>query len=213
MKIAVIGASGNLGSRVVRQALERGIEVKGFIYKGKTPAGRSEMVRKNLFNIAKDDIADCDVMVSAYGSGFHADPAWNLNAYRKYIELNQETKRHVIVIGGAGSLYTDAERKIFCYETSEHPEFLREISRNIKLGIDEMRKTENINWTVVCPSLSFDIEGGLTGNYTISEKDYVLFNKKGESRVTYDDLASAMLDIAEENLFCCRQVTVLTNEF
>lgn len=210
MKIAVIGANGNLGTRVTKQALDRGYEIKGFIYDGVSPDERAELVKKSLFDITKEDIKDCDVMISAYGSGFKADPALNHQAFLQYIALNQNTDRHVIAIGGAGSLFTDETHKTYCYETPEHPEFLREISKNIKLGIDELKKTENVNWTVVCPSSFFDPEGALTGNYEIHTEEHLVFNEKGESRVTYNDLASAMIDIAEKDSYNRQQVSVLT---
>ena len=66
MKIAVIGANGNLGSRVTRQALERGMTVKGFVYAGNVEDERVEVVNKSLFDVTKEDISDCDVMISAY---------------------------------------------------------------------------------------------------------------------------------------------------
>lgn len=77
MKIAVVGANGNLGTRVTKQALDRGFLVKGFIYDGESPDARAEIVKKSLFDMTKEDIEDCDVMISAYGSGFKADPALN----------------------------------------------------------------------------------------------------------------------------------------
>lgn len=210
MKAAVIGANGNLGTRVTRQALDRGFAVKGFIYDGETPDERAEVVKKSLFDIEKADIADCDVMISAYGSGFKADPALNRKAFLKYIELNDGSDRHLVAIGGAGSLYTDEKHTMYCYEKPGYPDFMRGISENIKLGIDELKKTENLNWTVVCPSSFFDAEGPLTGNYEIGTRGHLLFNEKGESRVTYEDLAKAMLDIAEDNTYRKCQITVLT---
>lgn len=210
MKIAVIGANGNLGSRVTRQALERGYEVKGFIYAGDVEDKRVEVIKKSLFDVTKEDIADCNAVISAYGSGFDADPTLNHKAFLKYIELNQGTKRHLIAIGGAGSLFTDSAHTTYCYETPEHPDFLREISKNIKQGIDELKKTTDVNWTVVCPSLFFDSEGALTGNYDIGTEEQVIFNEAGESRVTYEDLAMAMLDVAEADSYNQKQITVLT---
>lgn len=210
MKIAVIGANGNLGSRVTRQALERGFEVRGFIYNGAIEDERVEVVTKSLFDITEEDIADCDVMISAYGSGFHADPALNFQAFLKYIELNKGKKRHLIAIGGAGSLFTDETHKMYCYEAPDYMEVLRGISKNIKLGIDELKKTTDTNWTVVCPSSFFDPDGPLTGNYEIGTEGHLLFNEAGESRVTYEDLAKAMLDIAETDSYNQKQITVLT---
>lgn len=210
MKIAVIGANGNLGTRVVRQALERGIEVKGFIYDGEAPDERAQTIKKSLFDIKKEDIADCDAVISAYGSGFKADPALNHKAFLKYIDLCSGSEQHLISIGGAGSLFTDEAHSTYCYETPEHPEFLREISKNIKLGIDELRKTEEMNWTVVCPSSFFDPDGPFTGKYRIGTEGHLIFNQEGKSYVTYDDLAKAMVDIASENTYKRMQITVLT---
>lgn len=210
MKAAVIGANGNLGTRVTKQALDRGFAVKGFIYDGETPDERAEVVKKSLFDVTAEDLADCEVLFSAYGSGFHADPALNHQAFLKYIELCAGTDRHLISIGGAGSLFTDESHTTYCYETPEHPDFLREISKNIKLGIDELKKTTDVKWTVVCPSSFFDPEGPLTGNYEIGTEGHLLFNAAGESRVTYSDLAQAMVDIAEAGTYIGQQVTVLT---
>jgi putative NADH-flavin reductase len=210
MKIAVIGANGNLGSRVTRQALDRGIEVKGFIYDGEIPDKRVETVKKSLFDVTPEDVADCEVMISAYGSGFHADPELNHQAFLKYIQINAGSERHLIAIGGAGSLYTDESHTTYCYELPEHPEFLRGISKNIKLGIDELKKNASLNWTVVCPSSFFDAEGPLTGNYQIGVEGHLIFNQEGKSYVTYEDLAMAMIDIAVNHTYHNMQITVGT---
>lgn len=212
MKIAVVGANGNLGSRVTRQALDRGFQVKGFIYDGESPDERAEIVKKSLFDMERSDLEDCDVMISAYGSGFKADPVLNRDAYVKYIELNQGTDRHVVAIAGAGSLYKDETHTMYCYEDPDYPEFMRGISMNIKFGIDEIEKAENLNWTAVCPSSFFDPEGPLTGNYEISTEGHLIYNEAGESRVTYEDLACAMLDIAEQNTYQRKKITVCTKQ-
>lgn len=209
MKIAVIGANGNLGTRVTQQALDREIAVKGFIRSSGMTDTRMEIIKKSLFDMTEDDIKDCDVVISAYGSGFKADPKCNYQAFLKYIELCGNGDRHLIVIGGAGSLFTDEMCQVYCYETPEHPDFLRDISKNIKFGIDELKKTQ-IKWTVVCPSLFFDPDGPFTGNYEVGTEGHLIFNDAGESRVTYDDLACAMLDIAQTDSYQRMQITVLT---
>ncbi|MCD8132213.1 MAG: NAD(P)H-binding protein [Lachnospiraceae bacterium] len=210
MKIALIGSSGKLGSVIARQALDKGIGVKGFQRSANPSDERIELVRKSLFDITRGDLADCDAVLSAFGSGFKADPAINCQAFLKYIELNEGLDRHLVAIGGAGSLYTDETHTLLSYEAPEHPEFLREISRNIKLGIDELKKTTNVKWTVVCPSAFFDESGSLTGNYVIGTEGHLLYNSAGKSRVTYPDLADAMLKIALEDTYQKQVVTVLT---
>jgi len=210
MKIAVIGANGNLGSRIVRQALDRGYYVKSVIYKGENVDDRAEMLNKSLFDLSADDINDCDVVISAFGGGFKADPAINKQAFFKYIELMEITKLKFIVIGGAGSLYTDSTCSMYEFEKTGYNPILREMSRNIKLGIDELKATKGLDWTVVCPSRFFDPDGPFTKNYRVGEDEVVIFNDENDSYVTYDDLAYAMLDIAESRKYKEQKITVTT---
>lgn len=210
MKIAVIGAKGNLGSRVTKQALDRGHEVKAIIYMGENRDERSTVLEKSLFDLTKEDIAEADVIISAYGSGFQADPSINRGAFLHYIKLIDKTDKRLISIGGAGSLYSDDEHKIFEYEQPSHPDFLREISKNIKLGIDELFNSEVNNWTVVCPSRQFDPEGPLTGKYIVGTDNQIIYNEEGKSYVTYEDLAMAMIDIAESGNYNKQKITIAT---
>ncbi len=210
MKIAVIGASGNLGSRVVRQALDRGHEVMAIQRGDAIPDERAGILKKSLFDLTQEDILDRDVVISAFGSGFKADPSINKDAFMKYIELVDGTEKHLIAIAGAGSLYTDSSHSKYEYETPGHLEFLRGISMNIKLGIDELLKTRQMNWTVVCPSRNFDPEGPFTGDYLVGTDGEVIYNEEGDSYVTYDDLAKAMVDIAEQNSYQRAKITVAT---
>ena len=104
----------------------------------------------------------------------------------------------------------DETQKEYGYEMKEYPECLKEISKNIKLGIDELKKRQDVNWTVVCPSEFFDSEGGFTGNYDIFTDGHLHYDHNGQSRVTYDDLAAVMIGIAKENTFSRQQICVLS---
>lgn len=210
MKIAVIGASGNLGGRVARQALERGYEVTAIQRSEAVSDERTGLMRKSLFDLTRDDLMDMDVVISTFGSGFKADPSINKDAFMKYIEPFDGTDKHLIAIAGAGSLYTDKSHSMYEYETPGHPEFLKGISMNIKLGIDELHKTEHMNWTVVCPSRNFDPEGPFTGDYLVGTDGEIIYNEESNSYVTYDDLAKAMIDIAEQNSYQRMKITVAT---
>ncbi len=210
MKIAVIGASGNLGGRVARQALECGYEVTAIQRSEAVSDERTGLMRKSLFDLTRDDLMDMDVVISTFGSGFKADPSINKDAFMKYIELLDGTDKHLIAIAGAGSLYTDKSHSMYEYETPGHPEFLKGISMNIKLGIDELHKTEHMNWTVVCPSRNFDPEGPFTGDYLVGTDGEIIYNEESNSYVTYDDLAKAMIDIAEQNSYQRMKITVAT---
>ena len=53
MKIGIIGANGRLGTKITKQALERGFEVKGIIYDGEVPFEKVEPLHKSVFDLSK----------------------------------------------------------------------------------------------------------------------------------------------------------------
>lgn len=210
MKLVVIGANGNLGSKVVKQALERGHEVKSIVYKCEIECDGINIIDRNLFELTKEDLDDNEIIISAFGGGFNADPIINKEAYEKYIELLDGSNKKIIAIAGAGSLYTDSTHTMREYEVPGYSPKLSAISKNIKLGVDEIKKRKDLNWTVVCPSRKFDLEGPHTKNYKVGTDEEIIFNEDGNSYVTYEDLATAMLDIAENDLYNNEVVTVAT---
>lgn len=210
MKLVVIGANGNLGSRVVKQALERGHEVKSIVYKSQIQCDGKDVIDKNLFDLTQEDLGDYRVIISAFGGGFKSDPVINKEAYEKYIELLDGTDKKIIAIAGAGSLYTDESHTMREYEVPGYSATLSGISRNIRLGIDKIKERKDLNWTVVCPSRKFDLEGPHTNNYKVGTKEEIIFNEDGDSYVTYEDLATAMLDIAEQDIYNNEVVTIAT---
>lgn len=212
MKIAVIGANGRLGTKIVKHALNRGHEVKSIIYAGDPSDSREEVIYKSVFDITKEDLNDVDVVLSAYGSGFNADPVLNKNAYLKYKELMEETGLKFVTIAGAGSLYSDDSHTLREYEQPNYYQKMYGISKNICEGIGELKKTKGLKWTAVCPSQFFDFEGPYTGNVIVGLDETLLYNEVNKSVVTYEDLASSMLDVAELGIFEEKVVTFATRK-
>lgn len=211
MKIGIIGANGNLGRLLVRQALERKMEVRAFIRNEKCSNEQVAFVKKDLFCLTREDVQDLDVIISAFGSGFQVDPKINKEAFFKYIEILEQSHTRLVVIAGAGSLYTDASHTTYEYESKHHPKKLVEISKNIRLGIDALSKNRTFQWTVVCPSRFFDLHGKYSGEYIVGQ-DHILYNQDNQSYVTYEDLASAMLDIVQTNMYPHQIITVASKK-
>ena len=208
MRIAVIGANGRLGQKIVRECLARNHEVVAVIKDGEFDLPVSRVIPKSLFDLTREDIADCQVLLSAFGSGFKADPKINKEALVKLADLVSDTSKRIICIGGAGLLYEDKSHTQHVYQGKYHPAFLKGISENILLGLEELRKRKDVTYTLVCPSLLFDYEGKKLGHYQVGRDQEVIYSKAGQSRISYADLAAAMVDEAEQGKYKNECITI-----
>lgn len=211
MKIAIIGANGNLGKKVTCQALKRGYKVKAFVFGGETPYQVTEVIQKSLFDMNQDDIKDVDIVISTFGSGFKADPIINYEAYIKYIDLLSHTDKKLIVIAGAGCLYTDHTHTMYEYEAPHHPQKLHGISVNNLKGIEALSKSD-FEWCAVSPSRFFDLEGPYTGDYIVGDQEEIITNNDGESYLTYEDMACAIMDIVDTGKYAKKNLTFATRK-
>lgn len=208
MKVGVIGAGGRLGGKITSEALDRGMAVTAVIHRTPCRDGRADVLQKDLFALTREDISCFDVLYSAFGSGFTADPAINKQAIAKLAEISAGTGIHVIMIGGAGCLYTDEGESECVYEMPGHPEFLRGISSNLAQGYEMLRQTCNVDWTFVCPAKMLDQDGPRTGEYLTRTDRHIPVNEDGNSYVSYDDLAIAMVDFGLNGSFKRQLVAV-----
>ena len=212
MKVGVIAAAGKLGGRIVTEALDRGHEVTAFINKTPCRDPRAQSVQKSLFDLTREDAAGFDVLFSAYGSGFDADPVINRRALNALGNLVRGTDIRIISVAGSGCLFADKSKTVRVYELPEHPVFLRGISENTALGAQDVLAMADAHCTFVSPGLCFDPDGPCSGEYLTDTGMTVMVNEDGASYTGYGDLAAAMVDFAEQGIFDRSFVSVLSRK-
>ena len=174
--------------------------------------GRCDVRSMSLFDLKEEDLKGSDLIISAFGSGLNGDPKLNKKAFDAYIRLCTGQEHYLVAIAGAGCLFTDATHTVYEYQTPTHPDKLRPISQNNLEGILEIKKHTDFDWCIVCPSRLFDFDGPDTGAYIIGEEEEIIYNEDGNSYVSYDDLATAMLDIAQKRSHCHQVVTIASKK-
>lgn len=208
MKIGVIGAGGRLGGKISTEALDRGMDVTAIIHRTPCRDGRASVMKKDLFDLKREDISGFGALISAFGSGFTADPAINKQAIAHLADIAVGTGIHLIMIGGAGCLYADGSETVCVYEMPDHPAFLKGISWNLVQGYEQLKHTDDVGWTFVCPSKLLDPDGPRTGDYLTRTDRHIPINEDGNSYVSYDDLAIAMVDFGQNGSFKRQLVAV-----
>lgn len=207
--IAVIGATGKAGSRILKEALDRGHQVTAFVRDASKLENKSiPVVEKDVFDISTADLKPFDVVVNAFGAPFgqehlHVDAG---NALIKAIKGAPDTR--LIVVGGAGSLFVDEAKTVRLVDTPEFPDFVRPTATNQGKNLDILQQTEGIQWTFISPSANFAL-GSRTGTYQTG-KDQLLVNSKGESYVSYEDYAVAVVDEIEQPKHINERFTVVS---
>ncbi len=212
-KITVIGASGHIGRRIFEEALRRQHEVTALVRDPERLKSRPPQL-----NVITGDVLDSgsvagickgqDVVVSAVGAGHH-NPDYTL--YRRAAEslatallmLGSEAPR-LIVVGGAGTLkLADGSRVV---DSPSYPQAFRSEALGQAAALDYYRTFNDLKWTYLSPPR--DIEpGARSGNYRIG-RDQPVIGADGQSMISMEDFAVALIDEAENARFVNRQFTV-----
>ena len=129
MKIAVVCANGRVGKLVVKEAVDRGLDVTA-IAKGENQTAAKEYVRRDLFDLTAADMAPYDVVVDAFGAWAEEELPNHTKSLMHLCDILSGTEKRLLVVGGAGSLYVDAAHTTvvsdgpdFPAETMKVPEF------------------------------------------------------------------------------------------
>jgi len=200
MKIAVLGATGNAGSRVVAEALSRGHEVTAVVRNsamtGNLPTG-IKILTGDAGNV--EDVTEIsagqDVVISAIrpASGQESDV---ISTTRALLDGLAKTGVRLLVVGGAATLTvpgTDGKTVI------EDSNYLPVIARHIgKASADQLEvclAETRVDWAYLSPAAQF-APGERTGNYRLGT-DELLIDADGISKLSMEDAAVALLDEAE----------------
>ena len=231
MRIGIIGASGNIGTRLRAEALERGHAVVAFTRQGAAGHPVQDGVEWQDLDILDLEgvtraVQGLDVLVSSFQPGNAArdladavrqaiaDPAVYKRAAKVLLKaLESRPALRLIVVGGAASLevapgVTADQDEAGLREALRHlglPEAYVAAIQGHKEALDTLRLS-NRRWTYVSPAV--DVRAGeRTGRFRVGG-DQLLVEADGRSWITYEDLAAAILDEIEWPLHIQRRFSV-----
>ena len=203
MNLVVFGATGNVGQRVVAEALHRGHEVVGVVRDPdavQSPDRRVKLVKGDATNadsVAKI-VRGADAVVSAISPRPNARglPAPSLAANSRALMkgLRDARVKRVLYVGGASSLEVAPGKALA--DTPDFPEIYREEAREGREALTIWRnEAKGLDWTYLSPAVEI-APGKRTGKYRTTD-DKILVDDKGKSFITFEDYAAAVLDELE----------------
>ena len=205
MKVALIGATGFVGSSILKEALSRGHEVTAI-------ARHPEKIKtQNNLTIVKGDVMDTDklsetlkgndVVVSAY------NPGWtNPDIYNEFLKGSQAIQKAVkksgvkryIVNGGAGSLFVAPNVQLI--DTPDFPDEFKPGAGAARDYLNILKNENQLEWTFVSPAIEMNpgTPHERKGTYRTG-LDNPVFDSNNKSRISVEDLAVAVIDEVEDS--------------
>ncbi|MBB5637738.1 hypothetical protein HDF26_000932 [Pedobacter cryoconitis] len=204
MNIALIGASGFVGSAILKEALDRGHEVTAIV---RHP--EKITLHHDHLTLEKADVLDVeqvknavngkDAVISAYNSGWaNPDMYAEFIAGSKAIQAGikaSDVKRY-IVIGGAGSL--EVAPGIQAVDTPDFPAAYKAGATAARDYLNILKEEKELDWTFFSPAFEMGphTSGLRKGTYRTS-LDTPVFDAEGKSILSVEDLAVAIIDELE----------------
>lgn len=192
MKIAVVGANGKSGKLIVKEAVERNIDVTAIVRSENASLAKT-VITKDLFDLTKEDLVGFDVVVDAFGAWTEETLPLHSTSLQHLCNLLSGSTTRLLVVGGAGSLFVDKEHTVRLIDTPDFPDMFKPLASNMGKALEELRTRNDVNWTYISPAADFQAEGAKNGEYLLAGEEFTV-NAKGESVISYADYAVAMLD-------------------
>lgn len=101
--IAVIAANGKSGQLIVREAVDRGLDVTAVV-RGENKTVAQHAIIKDLFDLTAADLAGFDVVVDAFGAWTPETFPQHSTSLKHLADVLSSADARLIVVGGAGSL-------------------------------------------------------------------------------------------------------------
>ena len=201
MSIALIGASGHVGSRLLAELSSRGHKVTAIVRNPeKVPALKGvTAVKGDVFD--KDGLAALlaghDTVISAVHFSA-SDPAALIGA------VKQAGVKRYLVVGGAGSLEVAPGVKLF--DTPEFPAIYLDEAKKGGAFLDLLKQEPSLDWTFLSPSALIQ-PGERTGKFRLGV-DQLLVDAAGKSAISTEDFAVALVDELEKPAHSRKRFTV-----
>ena len=194
MKVALYGATGKSGSRILKELASRGHQVIAIVRDPSklTQTGPGVQVKQDDLSDPKKIAAAVDgaeAVISAYAPPQNDVRALVGVTQRQVEALGQKPKARLIVVGGAGGL--NVAPGVMLVDSPYFPEPYQPIARAHVEALNVLRASK-IDWTYLAPAAYFE-PGERTGKFRLG-KDELIANAQQESRISMEDYAVALVD-------------------
>ncbi len=208
MKIALIGAAGKVGSKILKEALDRGHEVTAIVHNKDVTVSNPKLTKAKGDLLDTDGLAETlkghDVVICSNNPALEKE----LDASKSMLQaVKKSGVKRLIMVGGAGTM--DTEPGTFLIDTPAFPAEFRPYALPMRdFYRDYLRPETELDWSFFGPAVIFNENDPRTGKYRTQAETIMGGPDGGPSVVSYADFAAAMLDEVEKPQYSRKRFTV-----
>jgi hypothetical protein len=201
MKVALIGASGNIGSRIAQELVSRGHSVTAI---ARNP---DKLAASDKIKTMQVDASDTDALAAAlrgHEAVISAAPFAPGLSESIIAAVTQSGVKRYIMVGGAGSLEVAPGKML--KDTLTLPEPVKKLLDEAAANLQRLRGEQELDWTFFSPAAEIG-PGERTGKFRLGG-DQLVTDANGKSRISYDDYAIALVDELERSKHIRKRFTI-----
>ena len=203
-KVAVIGATGFVGTQVVNELSNRGYQVEAIVRDASKVEQNEKVTAKSVDVNNVDELSEVlkgnDAVISAFNAGWT-----NPNLYDDFLNgsvniekaVEQSGVKRFITVGGAGSLYIDGKQLV---DGADFPAEIKPGATAARDYLNKIKENETLDWTFFSPAIEMHqgTAGVRTGKYRTALENPI-FDENGRSVLSVEDVAVVLVDELEQN--------------
>lgn len=200
MNIAIVGASGFIGSALRDEALSRGHSVTGLVSRPERLPAHSRLISKKV------DVQDTaaltkairgfDAVLSAFSGHAQTDiEGYYVKGFDSILAAAKAAQiKRLLAVGGAGTLEVSAGQLLI--DTPGFPPQYKASAEGARYALNRLRGQTDVTWTMLSPAAMIT-PGQRTGHYVLGT-DQLVTDAEGNSNISVEDYAKAMIDELED---------------
>lgn len=203
-KVAVIGATGFVGTHIVNELVNRGYQVEAVVRDASKVQPNEKVAAKSIDVNNVDELAEAlkgnDAVINSFNAGWS-----NPNLYQDFLNgsiniekaVEKSGVKRFITVGGAGSLYIDGKQLV---DSPDFPEAYKAGATAARDYLNKIKENTTLDWTFFSPAIEMNqtTAGTRIGKYRTSLESPV-FDENGRSVLSVEDVAVALVDELEQN--------------
>ncbi|HTW38103.1 MAG TPA: NAD(P)-dependent oxidoreductase [Steroidobacteraceae bacterium] len=191
MRIALIGATGNVGSKILTEALSRGHQVTGIARNVEKLKGRAGVTPKQADLANEKQLAEA---IRGHDAVIVSVRHQHNDVLHAFAAAKAAGLKRVVIVGGAASL--EVSPGVRLVDTPNFPAEIKVEALPAAEALKRIREEKLLEWSFVSPSIML-VPGERTGKFRLGG-DQLLKDAKGDSRISQEDLAVAIIDELEK---------------